>query len=74
MAAKRWQISVDQHVCVSSGNCVGIAPGWFELTRDGARPTAERIDEDEDVVDAAETCPMGAITVIDVSDDSVVAP
>ncbi|WP_326560829.1 ferredoxin [Micromonospora sp. NBC_01796] len=74
MATTRWRVSVNPNACVSSGNCVSIARGRFELTDDGARPRAELLDPDDDVVEAAETCPMEAIRIIDVTDNSVVAP
>jgi ferredoxin len=74
MATGRWRLSVDPHLCVCSGSCTAIAPHRFEMTDEGSRPTAELLDPDDDVVEAAETCPTGAITVADAEDGSIVAP
>jgi ferredoxin len=74
MTAARWRVSVDRDACVSSGNCVALAGELFEHTGEGARPRSEEIDPDDAVVEAAETCPMEAIRIVDMSDDSVIAP
>ncbi|MGW3248565.1 ferredoxin [Streptomyces sp. NPDC001070] len=69
-----WQIDVDAHTCIGTGSCAGIAPGHFEL-RDGTscplHPTAE---PDELLIDAAESCPVEAITIRDASTGELIAP
>ncbi|NUR31503.1 MAG: ferredoxin [Catenulispora sp.] len=70
----RWRVSVDPEVCVSSANCVDIAKGRFALTGDGARPVDLEIDPDDDVVEAADACPMQAIRIVRVGTDQVIAP
>ncbi|GAA4092494.1 MULTISPECIES: ferredoxin [Actinomadura] len=74
MGETRWKVHVDRDACVSSGNCVALAAERFELTDDGARPLQEILVADEAVVEAAEACPMEAITVVDAADGSEVAP
>jgi ferredoxin len=62
----RWLVSVDHNMCAGSGTCTGIAPKRFRM---GAGSQSEPIDEliepDDDVLDAAESCPAAAITVRD---------
>ncbi|MFG3257744.1 ferredoxin [Streptomyces sp. NPDC048172] len=60
----RWHVEVDRGVCIGSGMCVGTAPGDFTL--DAARqshPTVPERDPSELVMDAAEGCPVEAITI-----------
>jgi ferredoxin len=71
---ERWRLSVDPEACVSSANCVDIAHGRFALTKSGARPVDAEIDPDDDVVDAAEACPMQAIRIVQLGTDRVIAP
>ena len=74
MSGSQWRLEVDRHVCISSGMCAGIAPDHFELEADGAHPTADVVDQDEVVVDAAESCPVEAIKVFAASGGELVAP
>ena len=74
MPEERWRISVDRETCQASGMCVAVAAQHFEL-RDGySAALAEEIDPDEDVVEAAESCPVEAIRVTAVADGRIVAP
>ena len=63
----RYRIQVDHGLCQGSGLCAGIAPEHFELGSDyKSRPRHEVVDADTDTVrDAAECCPLEAITLID---------
>ncbi|MEV7923657.1 ferredoxin [Kitasatospora sp. NPDC088779] len=60
-----WRIEVDGRRCIGSGVCTSTAPGRFTIddTR-RSRPTAGEIAPDERVLDAAFTCPMEAISVV----------
>ncbi|MFF0742580.1 ferredoxin [Streptomyces sp. NPDC004111] len=60
----RWHVEVDRGVCIGSGMCVAAAPGSFRL--DSARqshPVHPDVDADEDVLAAAEGCPVEAIAI-----------
>lgn len=60
-----WHIEINED-CIGSGVCAGTAPGYFTLAPDGyARPSAETVEPDETVLDAAASCPMEAIVVTD---------
>ena len=74
MANERWRIGVDQDVCQGTGMCVSMAPRHFELTGRHASPLAAEVDPDDDVVDAAENCPVEAILVTSARDGRVIAP
>ncbi|UVS76561.1 hypothetical protein Actkin_00253 [Actinokineospora sp. UTMC 2448] len=58
-----WKIEVSADRCMASGLCVATAPDRFAMDGAAAVPTAEEIEPDENVLDAAETCPALAIMV-----------
>ncbi|GAB2827066.1 ferredoxin [Streptomyces daliensis] len=60
----RWHVEVDRGLCIGSGMCVGTAPEDFRL--DSARqscPVTPDRDPSETVLEAAEGCPVEAITI-----------
>ncbi|SCG62634.1 ferredoxin [Micromonospora halophytica] len=61
-----WRVFVDSTRCIGSGICAGAAPGHFVLVDGLSRPLKELIDPADEVLDAAESCPMEAIIVSDV--------
>ena len=57
---------VNKDICIGCGACQAIEPDTFELDDDGlAICKAESIEESkqDDVRDAADSCPTGAIEV-----------
>ncbi|CAK7286187.1 MULTISPECIES: ferredoxin [Streptomyces] len=61
-----WQLHVDSGRCIGSGMCAGTAPDLFVLDDDRSHPVSEHIPEGEErALDAADICPMLAITVQD---------
>jgi ferredoxin len=63
---RRLIVRVDHDTCIGSGICAGTAPARFALGADRrSRPVAEQSEFDELIVDAAASCPMEAITVLD---------
>ncbi|WP_020666786.1 ferredoxin [Amycolatopsis nigrescens] len=69
-----WKIDVDQHSCIASGMCAGIAPDVFALDDEFARALADEIQPNEVVLDAADSCPAMAITVTEALSDEVLGP
>lgn len=69
-----WRVSVDQQRCIGTGICAGAAPDHFVLIDGVSIPLAEVISPEEEVLDAADSCPMGAITVRDAVDDTLISP
>ncbi|GHE97842.1 hypothetical protein GCM10018785_72770 [Streptomyces longispororuber] len=71
----RWHVEVDRSVCIGSGMCVGTAPDGFVL--DSARqshPKEPETDAAEAVLEAAESCPVEAITITLADSGEVVFP
>ncbi|GGM11380.1 MULTISPECIES: ferredoxin [Micromonospora] len=69
-----WRIEVDALRCIGAGICAGVAPGHFALTDGLSQPLTDRIEPDDAVRDAADSCPMEAITVSDAATGSQIAP
>ncbi|MBC9712519.1 ferredoxin [Streptomyces sp. TRM66268-LWL] len=60
----RWHVEVDRGVCIGSGMCATNAPEGFRL--DSARqshPKESETDANEEILAAAEGCPVEAITL-----------
>lgn len=74
MADTRWKITVDKNTCIGSAVCVGTVPNRFKLVDDRSEPVDEIIEPDDDVIGAAESCPMEAILVADAETGEVLAP
>jgi ferredoxin len=66
-----YRIQIDRSLCSGFGSCADLAPRSVRLGPDGlAEPTSAET-EDDDVLEAAASCPMGAITVLDETDAQV---
>ena len=62
-----YRIEIDRSLCSGFGSCVRLAPEQIQLDRSG---TAElRVGETDDpaAIDAAESCPMGAIAIFELA-------
>ncbi|MEU5085261.1 ferredoxin [Streptomyces sp. NPDC021356] len=69
-----WRVRVDEKACMATGICAGVAPGRFQV-RDGAsHPTSETAAPAPELVDAAESCPMEAISVTHRATGARIAP
>ncbi len=69
-----YRIEVDRSLCSGFSSCVELVPGVFRLGPDGLVETLATESESEAVVEAALTCPMGAIRVLDAETGEEVAP
>ncbi|WP_330333763.1 ferredoxin [Streptomyces sp. NBC_00536] len=74
-----WQLDVDTRRCIGSGVCASAAPGRFVIdsAADGtrrSRPTAPRVPSDDAVLDAAFTCPVEAISVVELDSGLTLFP
>ena len=69
------KLSVDQSVCVGNAACVATAPDVFALDENRQSTV---IDPDgapwQLIVEAAENCPVSAITVVDAATGESLAP
>ena len=71
---RRWRIAVDADTCIGSGMCASIAPDRFRLEGSTSRPLVELTGEEDGVIDAAESCPVEAISVRNAETGELVAP
>ena len=69
-----WSIEVDEDSCIGSGMCVGSAPDHFGLETGVSKPVQARIEPADEVEEAAESCPVEAITIRDTGTGQVIAP
>jgi ferredoxin len=67
-----WHLEVDGDTCIASGMCAALAPHLFRLEGDQSRPVADDVEPDEIALDAADSCPVMAITVTE--NGTVVGP
>ncbi|MEU4780472.1 ferredoxin [Micromonospora sp. NPDC023633] len=68
-----WRLVVDSKRCISSGFCVGSAPEHFAMDP-VSRPLADVVAPSDLVVEAADFCPVEAISVFDVQTGTQIAP
>ncbi|MBC2906979.1 ferredoxin [Streptomyces cupreus] len=60
----RWHVEVDRSVCIGSAQCVHRAPDGFRLdTARQSHPVEPETDAHEEILAAAETCPVEAIVI-----------
>ncbi|MGM1065641.1 ferredoxin [Saccharothrix sp. Mg75] len=70
-----WKVSLDQGACISSGICQALAPGRFRVKAGSpAEVVSEEVDGEDALLDAAESCPVEAIGLVDVASGGVVYP
>jgi ferredoxin len=60
-----WKAQVNPTTCIASGICAAMAPQFFTLDGRHATVTAEDVEPAEILLDTADSCPAGAITVFD---------
>ncbi|WP_018831861.1 ferredoxin [Salinispora tropica] len=70
----RWTVTVDREACIGTGVCAGAAPRQIEIRAGKASVLASESAPDEAVIDAADMCPMSAITVRDAASGALLAP
>ncbi len=64
--ARKLRVSVDHNVCVGNSMCETLAPKVFVLNDDRQSEAVNPDgDTEENILEAAENCPVSAITVVD---------
>jgi len=58
-----YRVQIDESLCSAFGVCEAITPDVFELGRDGLVRLRTCLTDDESVLEAAASCPTGAIAV-----------
>jgi ferredoxin len=59
-----YRIEIDRSLCSGFGSCAELAPASFRIAADGLA-AADTRTADQAVLDAAASCPMGAISVFE---------
>ena len=59
----RYCVTVDGSLCSGFGACVDLSPDLFQLDGGGMASAVSTETDDPRALDAADACPMGAITV-----------
>jgi ferredoxin len=60
-----YRIVIDRGLCSGYGTCADLAPELFEIGTDGVAAARQGTRDDAGVIEAATSCPMGAIAVYD---------
>ncbi|MEW2428601.1 ferredoxin [Micromonospora sp. NPDC047644] len=68
-----WRVGVDSGRCIGTSICAGTAPEHFRLVDGLSTPLADVVTPADVILDAADSCPVEAITVHD-ADDRLIAP
>jgi ferredoxin len=69
-----WLVEVDPGTCIGSGICAGTAPKHFEVIDGVSHPVRPETDPADEAIDAAESCPVEAITIREKSTGRTLAP
>ncbi len=68
-----YRVQIDRSLCSGFGSCVDLAPDLIQLDASGIAALRSGESDDDAVLDAAESCPMGAISVFEVGSEARVA-
>jgi ferredoxin len=61
-----YRITIDRSLCSGFGACAELAPEIFEVDDGGLASLRLGTSSDDAVLDAANACPMAAISVVEV--------
>ena len=62
------RVEIDRSLCIGYGLCARTAPGSLRLDADGIAEVIPGAAHGDDVVEAAQTCPLEAVVVHDEHD------
>jgi ferredoxin len=68
-----WHVEVDRSLCAGTGICAGTAPQHFRVVDGVSVPLQPSTGAADQVLDAAYSCPMEAITVRDAATGEAVS-
>ena len=67
----KFKITLEREGCIGCGVCASIAPDFFKMNTDGksdlkgGKKGVLELDDYDNILDAAETCPVNVIHVFD---------
>jgi ferredoxin len=71
----QYRLEVIRDKCISAASCVALAPGTFQLDQDEIAKVIDEAGDDAQVqLMAAQSCPAGAIQVIEVKTGKKIWP
>lgn len=71
----KYQVTVIRNLCISAASCVAVSPGVFELDSENkAIIKSDAMDEEMNILLAAQTCPTKAIIIVDTETGKQVWP
>ena len=62
-----YRIEIDRSLCSGFGACADLAPALIQLDRGGMAELRVGQTDDDAALDAAASCPMGAIAVYEIA-------
>ena len=73
--ARKLRVTVDHNVCVGNSMCETLAPKVFVLNDDRQSEAVNPDGDTEEIIlEAAENCPVSAITVVDAETGETLFP
>ena len=78
----KYQVKVDRSLCIGAASCAAVAPNTFEMDNEGKAVVKKKdgttsseyvgfdqiSDEQVNIENAAKSCPVNAIVIIEVDD------
>ena len=65
-----YRIAIDRSLCSAYGTCIDLAPDVIELDDDLVAVAVVEATDAPGALDAARSCPMGAITLVEIGTES----
>lgn len=71
----KYKIAIDRDACIGDNACCDVAPATFELDDESIAIVKDPAgDDDEAILEAAQSCPTEAIILHDTENDEKVWP
>jgi ferredoxin len=71
----KFKIEIDRELCIGDGACCGEAPNTFEMDTDNVAVVKDpNGNTDEEILQAAQVCPVDAIKLTDAQTGEKVWP
>jgi ferredoxin len=61
----KYQVKVIRSLCIGAATCIAVSPNIFELDSENKAIIKNGIDTPENILLAAQACPVKAVVIID---------